>query len=104
MEKKTAVMADIFKVLSDSSRLMILETLMDGERCACEILEKLHITQPTLSHHMKILCGAGLVSCRRDGKWMYYVICSGGIREAYLFLDKITRAPEGIHQHPDSCG
>ncbi len=43
-----------------------------GELCACEILEKFSITQPTLSHHMKILCDCGLVNGRKEGKWMHY--------------------------------
>ena len=104
MEEKAVLMADVFKILSDPNRLVILDTLMDGEQCACKILEKLHITQPTLSHHMKILCGADLIFCRRDGKWIYYSLRSGGIREACSFLQKIARAPAGNHQHPDCCG
>ena len=60
------------KALADPNRLVILEQLKDGERCACRLLEQLKISQPTLSHHMRILCEAGLVCCRRDGKWIYY--------------------------------
>lgn len=60
------------KALSDPNRLVILDYLKDGERCACKILEQLNITQPTLSHHMRILCGVDLVCCRKDGKWMHY--------------------------------
>ncbi|MDF2484280.1 MAG: putative transcriptional regulator [Herbinix sp.] len=60
------------KALSDPNRLVILDQLKDGERCACKILELLKISQPTLSHHMRILCQAGLVNCRREGKWMHY--------------------------------
>ena len=54
--KKIAVM---FKAFCDENRLQILGLLRSGERCACDILEEMHITQPTLSHHMKILCDAG---------------------------------------------
>ncbi|MHC5280904.1 ArsR/SmtB family transcription factor [Listeria kieliensis] len=60
------------KALSDANRLMILDMLSCGELCACEILEKMKITQPTLSHHMKILCACGLVLCRKEGKNMFY--------------------------------
>ena len=62
----------ICKALSDVNRLHIVEYLTGGELCACEILERLRITQPTLSHHMKALCDAGLIQSRREGKWMYY--------------------------------
>jgi ArsR family transcriptional regulator len=48
--------------------------LSKGELCACKILEEFHITQPTLSYHMKILCDCGLVNGRRDGIWMKYTI------------------------------
>lgn len=61
-----------FKALADPNRLMILEMLSRGEMCACKILQKFHFTQPTLSHHMKVLCSAGLAVCRREGKWSYY--------------------------------
>ncbi|MBP1753640.1 MAG: putative transcriptional regulator [Firmicutes bacterium] len=60
------------RALSDPNRLIILDELKGGERCACNILELLKISQPTLSHHMRILCEADLVKCRRDGKWMHY--------------------------------
>lgn len=60
------------KALSDPNRLIILEYLTEGERCACKILEQLKISQPTLSHHMRILCEVGLIHCRREGKWIHY--------------------------------
>ena len=62
----------IFKALSDETRLKIVDMLSDTELCACELLESFHITQPTLSYHMKILCNSGLVDGRRDGAWMRY--------------------------------
>ena len=71
-------MALIFKALSDENRIRILNMLRSGEKCACMLLEELNISQPTLSHHMKILCDTGLVAGRRDGKWMHYSICGDG--------------------------
>ncbi len=64
--------AAICRALGDANRLSILRLLSEGELCACELLRRFDITQPTLSHHMKILCGCGLVNCRRDGKWCHY--------------------------------
>ena len=63
---------EIFKALGDETRLEIVLMLTKGEMCACKILERFEITQPTLSHHMKILCGCGLVKVRKEGKWSYY--------------------------------
>ena len=62
----------ICRALGDHTRLEIVSLLSGGEKCACKLLEKFDITQPTLSHHMKILCACGLVNARRDGKWNHY--------------------------------
>lgn len=69
----------IFKALSDENRIQILKLLRSGEKCACELLEEMKISQPTLSHHMKMLCEAGLVTGRREGKWTHYSVCCEGI-------------------------
>ncbi len=74
--------ARIFKAFCDENRLRILELLQSGEKCACRLLEDLNISQPTLSHHMRILCGAGIVKCRKDGKWMHYSLDPAGARHA----------------------
>ena len=66
--------AEIFRALSDPNRLRIISMLSGEELCACHILEQLQITQPTLSHHMKVLCGCGLVSGRKEGTWMHYTL------------------------------
>ena len=50
----------ICKALGDSNRLRIVRALLEGEMCACRLLEQFGITQPTLSHHMKVLCDCGL--------------------------------------------
>lgn len=82
--KRVAVM---FKAFCDENRLQILELLCSGERCACNILEEMHITQPTLSHHMKILCDAGIVTGRKEGKWMHYSISGEGMEEVKECLE-----------------
>ncbi|AYU55644.1 ArsR/SmtB family transcription factor [Staphylococcus debuckii] len=62
----------ILKVLSDSSRLEILDLLSCGELCACDLLEHFQFSQPTLSHHMKSLVENNIVTTRKDGnKHMY---------------------------------
>ena len=73
--------AKLFKALSDENRLQILAQLNNEEKCACVLLEKLAISQPTLSHHMRVLVDARLVECRREGKWMYYSLRRGAGEE-----------------------
>lgn len=82
--------ARIFKALSDEKRLIILELLKSGEKCACKLLEELEIGQSTLSHHMKVLCDAGLVTARKEGKWSHYTINSEGSEAAKKLLDLYT--------------
>jgi ArsR family transcriptional regulator len=72
----------LFKAFCDPNRLMILENLKSGEKCACKLLEDLDIVQSTLSHHMKILCESGVVIARKEGKWMHYSINKNGIENA----------------------
>lgn len=82
--------AKVFKAFCDPNRLMIIEMLRSGEKCACKLLEELNISQSTLSHHMKILCESGLIRSRRDGKWMHYSIDEDGRDKAVRLLDQIT--------------
>jgi len=86
--------SQLFKVLSDPNRLMIVDMLSCGELCACVILEKFQITQPTLSHHMKSLCDSKLVNGRKEGKWMYYSLNGETVRNLKAFLEEATVAKE----------
>ena len=79
--------AQYFRALSDPNRLMIVDMLSCVELCACVILVKLRITQPTLSHHMKILCESGLVRRRKEGRWTYYSLDSEKCGRLKAFLD-----------------
>lgn len=81
--------ADIFKGFCDENRIKIIKFLKDGEKCACKLLENLNITQPTLSHHMKILVDGGIVLARREGKWTYYSLCKEGFEKARCFIEEI---------------
>ena len=85
-------MAAIFKAFADENRIQILELLRDGERCACRLLEEMKITQPTLSHHMKILCAAGIVVGRKEGKWMHYSISEDGLENVRNYLEELKNA------------
>ena len=85
-------MALVFKALSDENRIRILKLLRNGEKCACKLLEELNISQPTLSHHMKILCDSGLVTGRREGKWTHYAICCEGVRMVRDLMKELLSA------------
>lgn len=87
-ERRTAA---IFKAFSDENRIRILELLSTGEKCACKLLEEIQVTQPTLSHHMKILCNSGIAVGRKDGKWTYYSISEAGVKLAKQYLDTLIK-------------
>lgn len=81
MDREYIEIANKFKALSDPNRVHILALIATEEKCACELLEVLNISQSTLSHHMKILTDTGIVNIRRDGKWSHYSISKKGIEE-----------------------
>ncbi len=87
-------MARIFKALCDSNRLIILDMLRNGEKCACEILDELLISQSTLSYHMKILCDSQIVVCESRGKWKYYSLGKQGLERAYHILAELVECTE----------
>ena len=84
----------IFKALCDENRVQIFRLLQHGEKCACKLLEAMQFTQPTLSHHMKILCDSGLVVGRKEGKWMYYSISAEGTEIAVNVLRELTKVSD----------
>ena len=64
----------LFHALSDGTRLSILQRLRMGERCVCDLTDALDAAQSRLSFHLKVLKDAGLVTDRREGRWMYYTL------------------------------
>lgn len=87
-EKRTA---SIFKAFCDENRIRIIKLLRSGEKCACKLLEEINVTQPTLSHHMKILCDSGVVVGRKEGKWIHYSISPDGAKTAMKCLQELTK-------------
>ena len=94
--------AMICKAMSDANRLRIIEMLTRGEKCGCHLLEELSVSQPTLSHHMKILCDSGVVVGRKEGKWMHYSISPEGAARALRCLQTLTSLEENQTETP--CG
>ena len=99
-EKKTAI---IFKAFCAENRIRILKLLCTGEKCGCRLLEELNVTQPTLSHHMKILCDSGIVTSREEGKWTHYQISKEGSEKAIELLKKITAVSESSTECKGCC-
>lgn len=91
----------ICKALGDSNRLQIVKMLSDGEKCGCKLLETFEITQPTLSHHMKILCECGLVNDRKEGRWHHYSLNCETLCHFKEFIESITCVDE---KGCDCCG
>lgn len=81
----------ICKALADSNRLQIIELLSEGEKCGCRLLDQFNITQPTLSHHMRILCECSLVDIRKDGKWCNYSLNRETLEEFKDFVVGLSK-------------
>lgn len=101
MEHSYSDDAKVFKAFCDEHRLQILAMLRTGEKCACMLLENLNIGQSTLSHHMKILCDAGIVEGRTEGKWTHYSISEKGCAYAKELLNTLTNT--GVSDSANSC-
>lgn len=73
-EEDATQLAEWFGVLSDPTRLRLLSLIADsGEACAaCELVEPIGVSQPTVSHHLKVLRETGFVESEKDGRWIYY--------------------------------
>lgn len=96
--------AKIIKSLSDPSRLKIIDILSCGEMCACDILQHFDFTQPTLSHHMKVLIESGLVEARREGLWNYYYLNINNCNKVSIFLmNLVTETEECICKDKSRC-
>ena len=89
MEQVYTDTAKVLKAISDPKRLKIVDMLSCGELCACKILEAFHITQPTLSHDMRVLIEAGVVIDRRDGKNIYYSLNADRLSAFHRTLEQI---------------
>ncbi len=84
-------LATRLKALSDPHRLRILDRLRGGEHCVCELMDVLDAGQSLLSFHLKTLKDAGLVTDRREGRWMHYALDTDALREVEAFLRSLGR-------------
>ncbi len=86
--------AKLFKVMSDATRLQILDILSCGTLCACDILDGLKISQSTLSHHMKVLIEFELVVAKKESTWMFYSLNQETVIKLHKVIDEIVMVKE----------
>jgi ArsR family transcriptional regulator len=103
MNNRDSSHVHIFKAFCDEHRLSILNLLQSGEKCACILLERLDISQSTLSHHMKILVDSGIVNARKDGKWTHYSINEMESKKAVQLLHDLTTVSYDAAVDKDCC-
>ncbi|MQY35624.1 hypothetical protein SRB17_36040 [Streptomyces sp. RB17] len=88
-DERAAELAKVFKALGDPVRLRLLSMIASregGEVCVCEMTPAFDLSQPTISHHLKLLRQAGLIDCERRGTWVYYWVLPGVLDQLAAFL------------------
>ena len=83
--------ADVFKILSDSTRLRIICSLIRSEMCVCDLAAALNLSQSAVSHQLRALRGADMVKFRREGKTVYYSLDNEDVRE---IVEKLIDLPK----------
>ena len=81
--------ARVFKALGDPTRVLLLSLIAaapEREACVCDLVEPVGLSQPTVSHHMRLLVDAGLATREQRGKWAYYALAPAGLRAAAVAL------------------
>ena len=92
-----------FHALSDETRLEIIDRLLGGERCVCELTDALDVAQPRLSFHLKVLKDADLVTDRRDGRWIYYTLNRDTIESIESVLGTLHHASRPTKKRIACC-
>lgn len=102
-----ATLLQRFQAVAEETRFEIVRRLSTGERCVCELQDDLDAAQSRLSFHLKKLKDAGLVSDRRDGRWIHYSLVPEALEEMRAFLGEV-KPEEGWRVVParsgDCCG
>jgi ArsR family transcriptional regulator len=91
-------LARMFKSLADPVRLRLLSLIAShagGEACVCDISDSFDLSQPTISHHLKVLRSAGLLDCERRGTWVYYWVIPSALQQlsAVLLVESTMTVP-----------
>ena len=92
-------LASMFKALGDPVRLQLLSRVAShagGEACVCDLSVGFDLTQPTISHHLKVLREAGLLECERRGTWVYYRVVPSALSQLSAVLGSTEVSPSGL--------
>ena len=93
----------LFQALSDPTRLAIIQRLRLGERCVCDLTDAMDAAQSRLSFHLKVLKDAGLVTDRREGRWMYYSLNTETLGEVGELVDALASSPSAAERRSGCC-
>jgi ArsR family transcriptional regulator len=96
-EPQAVELAAMFKALGDPVRLRLLSLIAShpgGQACVCEISSSFDVSQPTISHHLKMLRSAGLLGCERRGTWVYYWVIPAVLQQLSSILNVDDRSME----------
>lgn len=102
-EEAAVDLARMFKALSDPVRLRLLSLIAShegGEACVCDLTGPFEVSQPTISHHLKVLRDAGLVDSERRGTWVYYSVRPTALAQLSALLQAPPSAPAAIGRTP----
>jgi ArsR family transcriptional regulator len=92
------------QALAEETRLRIVELLADGERCVCELQAELGAAQPRLSFHLRRLKEAGMVTDRREGRWVYYALNVESVEELRAYLEALAKGAGERPRRRLRCG
>ena len=84
-------LANVFKALSDTTRLRVLKLLESGELCVCDIVTALDMSQPKISFHLNTLKEAGLIIDRKEGRWIHYRLDDSDFFRRFLLMSVLER-------------
>jgi ArsR family transcriptional regulator, arsenate/arsenite/antimonite-responsive transcriptional repressor len=97
-ESAAAGLAQVFKALADPVRLRLVSLIgarQGGEVCVCELTTAFDLTQPTISHHLKVLREAGIIDCERRGTWVYYWLVPAALERMAALLSRLLPQSPG---------
>ena len=103
MPKDLTRAAHWFHALSDETRLQIIERLSDGEQCVCDLTDMLATTQSLLSFHLKTLKETGILTDRREGRWVYYSLSLEAIEDLQRFIGSLKPRGRGLRVSSKRC-